>query len=230
MMVFSSVCITLILPVNIITKNKCIKVLSLVSMTLIDLYAFILLLTIFCFFYTAEYFIIMIIWVGMCVVLSAWILHIYHQDTNCAPMKPWLRILIFVYMARIVGMKKDFLTTKVDTSDFQLLENGVHQTDNLTENQTANQQDDNDSNGRFAGSNELEEELHAIKKYLLAQKENERKQELQQVTLQEWRNAAKIVDMFLFWLYSISTILFALFYTIRSVVSAGSNIEKEHFI
>ena len=172
----------------------------------------------------------MIIWVGMCVVLSAWILHIYHQDTNCAPMKPWLRILIFVYMARIVGMKKDFLTTSGDTSDFRLLENGEHQADNPTEDHTRNHQDDNDTNERLADSSELEKEVQAIKKYLLAQKEDERKQKSQQAHLQEWRNAAKIADMFLFWLYSISTILFALFFTIRSVASAGSNIEKKHFL
>ncbi|XP_072013805.1 uncharacterized protein [Amphiura filiformis] len=51
-----------------------------------------------------EYFTIMICWVGMCVLISTWILHIHHQDPkDCSRMGPRLRVFIFVYMARVVG-------------------------------------------------------------------------------------------------------------------------------
>ncbi|XP_072037444.1 neuronal acetylcholine receptor subunit alpha-9-like [Amphiura filiformis] len=186
----------------------------------------------------SEYFLIMIIWVGMCVVLSAWVLHIYHQDADCSRMGPWLRVIIFAFLARAVGMYDEQENEKRNTFSFDELFSGNEELDEAQgqfslENgprRMVNPTDDENTNTTvgFSGSYRLEVEVYKIRKYLLAQKDEEKKKEVQEAALTEWRNAAKIVDRFFFWVYSLCNIGLALFFTLKSLDSSGKNIEDEY--
>ncbi|XP_038061022.1 neuronal acetylcholine receptor subunit alpha-10-like [Patiria miniata] len=53
-----------------------------------------------------KYFVVMIAVVGMSVLMSVWVLHLYHKEQNSVPMPPFLRQLIFGWLARVVGKCK----------------------------------------------------------------------------------------------------------------------------
>ncbi|XP_033644379.1 neuronal acetylcholine receptor subunit alpha-2-like [Asterias rubens] len=53
-----------------------------------------------------KYFVVMIAVVAMSVLMSVWVLHLYHKEHNSVPMPPFLRQLIFGWLARAVGKCK----------------------------------------------------------------------------------------------------------------------------
>ncbi|XP_072014391.1 neuronal acetylcholine receptor subunit non-alpha-3-like [Amphiura filiformis] len=225
-----------------------------------------------------EYFTIMICWVGMCVLISTWILHIHHQDPkDCSRMGPRLRVFIFVYMARVVGgcgqtKKNDSTTTviaeeqsssspeneidssKVTTTDiagersssspdneidsseatttdivgkqsssspaYVMGSSKITSVDIAGEPNPSSPDNEMDSSKVTDGRGMLESDVNKIRQFLLTKEEEEKKQEEEEAPLQEWREAAKIVDQFFFGLYNGVNIFLVLVFTLKSVTAS----------
>ena len=175
--------------------------------------------------FTGEYFLMMIIWVGLCVVFASWITHMYYQDVNCARMKPWMRFIVFELLSRLVCSKKN-LDIRSDESNEEIMAvydtqgyfgEGIQEPVGLDLKSNAkeidNQRDADKDDHEFTS---LEKEMSAIKGNLKAKKAEKKSKELEERNLQEWRRAVAIIDMFLFWLYLFVNILTAMVFTIKS--------------
>ena len=149
-------------------------------------------------------------------------------------MRPWLRVIIFVFLARAVGMceaeRKNALSFEEACTDSDddldeprqfSLENGMRRMVNVCPDEDILV----DTSVGLSGTRALEIEVFKIRKYLMAQKEEEKKKDKQKAALKEWRNAAKIVDRFFFWVYSLFNICLALFFTLKSVDSSGAAVD-----
>ncbi|XP_072032970.1 neuronal acetylcholine receptor subunit non-alpha-3-like [Amphiura filiformis] len=227
-----------------------------------------------------EYFTIMICWVGMCVLISTWILHIHHQDPKyCSRMGPRLRVLIFVYMARVVGgcgqTKRNDSTSaensnrnksvvkihtynvgfpeersppenEIDSSkvtainiagvrSLSSLDSGMDSsevtTTDIAGEQSPSAPEDEMVSSKVTTTNTdgcgmLESDVHKIRQLLLTKEEEEKKNEEEEAPLQEWRDAAKIVDQFFFGLYNGVNIFLVLVFTLKSL-TASYHIEHD---
>ncbi len=163
----------------------------------------------------ADYFVIMILWVGISVVISAWVLHIYHQEPkDCTWMGPIMKGIVFGFMARVICDKsEDSRGNRSSADDGET--NGAAKSEGILAVDQVNTTSDKN------GHEMLESEVKKIRQFLEDGKKDqdvdETMKEVEEAPLQEWREAARIIDRFFFWVYALVNISLMLFFTLKSI-------------
>ncbi len=157
----------------------------------------------------------MILWVGISVVISAWIVHIYHQEPkDCTWMGPIMRGIVFGFMARIICDKgENSGSTRSYVEDGEISRAATSE-EILAVDQVKSTSGKN-------GHGMLESEVEKIRQFLEDGKKDhdvdESMKEVEEAPLQEWREAARIIDRFFFWVYTLVNVVLMLSFTLKSI-------------